>query len=313
MGLFDLIGSLLGGGSAPAKKPSGPAGPSGPAFGELGLDELARRLGVTVDELRAVPLTYREFTVPKKSGGERKLAAPGERLAVVQRLILRRLLGRLEPHEAAEGFRRGHSAATHAKRHMGRAVVVTLDVKDFFARTSSDRVLELFGRVGWNREAAELLVRLTTHRGGLPQGAPTSPALSNLVNRRLDARLAGAAEFADAVYSRYADDLAFSFDEDEPFRIRELVRVVKFVLAKEGYKLHHRKKLHVRRRHNRQLVTGLVVNEHLAVPRWRRRWLRAVVHRMTHGGGATLRPDQVAGWAAYLSMIEKAGGPPPSA
>src|SRR5262249_47463637 len=177
---------------------------------------------------------------------------------------------------------------------------------------------------GWNREAAWLLARLSTYQGGLPQGAPTSPRLSNLVNGRLDARLAklaaysgprqyrnlrtgerivGTSNYTRATYTRYADDLTFSFDADDPQGIHELIWQVQRIVEQEGYKLHLGKKLKIRRRHQRQLVTGLVVNERVDLPRATRRWLRAVEHRLARGGPATLTPAQLAGWRGLQQMI----------
>lgn len=273
-----------------------------------GVDELARRLGVDEAELRAVEPSYREFTIPKRSGGKRTIAAPDEKLKRLQRLLQRRLLARLKCHPAATGFERGYSIVLNAMCHVGRAVVVRMDLRDFFPSTSSKRVERFFREVGWNRAAAGLLVKLCTRRGGLPQGAPTSPRLSNLVNYRLDARLAGLAQRLGAVYTRYADDLTFSFASDDREAIHSLVRTAKRVVEREGYAMHVHKKLRIARRHDRQLVTGLVVNERVNLPRARRRWLRAVEHRAANGRAATLTEAQLAGWRALGGMIEQQAG-----
>src|SRR5262249_23095452 len=119
----------------------------------------------------------------------RRILTPDERLKTIQRCILRRLLARLHCHPAATGFERSKSIIDNAQVHVGKAVVVRMDLKDFFASTRAERVRSYFRKISWNREASGLLVRLCTYQGGLPQGAPTSPRLSNLVNYRLDARL----------------------------------------------------------------------------------------------------------------------------
>jgi len=268
-----------------------------------GVDELAQRLGVTPDELRAFRPVYREFDIPKRAGGTRRIAAPDASLKQLQRRILRRLLARLDSHPAANGFERGRSVVTNALPHVGKAVVVRLDLRDFFTSTKARRVGEWLGRIGWNREASDLLVRLCTHYGGLPQGAPTSPRLSNLVNYRLDARLSGLAESLDATYTRYADDMTFSFAEDVCTSIRKLIRGATLILAEEGYVLHDRKKLRIWRAHQRQTVTGLVVNESANLPRETRRWLRAVRHCMETGQEVTLSPAELQGWLALESMV----------
>ena len=142
-----------------------------------------------------------------------------------------------------------------------------MDVIEFFGSTSARRVRRLFRVLGWDAETAELLMRLTTHDGGLPTGAPTSPRLANLVNVLLDARLAGLAEALGARYTRYADDLTFSFEQDDHAALADLLGGTRRIARAHGYRLHVERKLQIRRRHHRQTVTGLVVNERVALPR----------------------------------------------
>lgn len=282
------------------------------------LDELARRLDVPVEELQQFEPVYRNFVIAKRNGGRRQINAPIPELKSLQRRILRRLLTRLKVHPAATGFQRGESFVTNARRHQGSALVVQVDVKDFFPAISTQRVKQYFRRIGWSRAATEVLVKLCTWEGSLPQGAPTSPRLSNLVNYRLDARLDGLATAAGATYSRYADDLTFSFRIDRKRNVDLFLKRVRQIAADEGYQLHKRKKLHVRRRHQRQEVTGLVVNDGVNLPREKRRWLRAVQHRADMSGAdglssdyralakrPTLSPEQLDGWRALERMIEK--------
>lgn len=275
---------------------------SGPGKG-LGVEELARRLGLSPEELQAVQPAYREFTIPKRAGGSRRIAAPAPDLKQLQRRILQRLLSRLKAHQSATGFERGRSIVTNALVHARKPVVVRMDIKDFFGSTSAKRVEAYFRAVGWSGEAARLLTRLSTHEGSLPQGAPTSPRLSNLVNVRLDARLSALARKLGAAYTRYADDITFSFSAEDRSAIGAAIVTTKRVLADEGYALHQKRKLHIRRRHQQQLVTGLVVNDRPRLPRSTRRWLRAVEHHVAAGEEATLTAAQLAGWRALQSMV----------
>jgi len=277
-------------------------------------EELAGRLGMPLAELEATPCTYGRFAVPKRSGGTRTIEAPCAELKAVQRRIHRRLLKRLPVHECVTGFRPGYSIASNAACHVGRAVVLRMDIRDFFGTTTAGRVQGYFTGIGWNRAAAKLLTRLCTHEGHLPQGAPTSPILSNLVNFAMDARLAGLARRYHGVYTRYADDLTFSFALDNRNDHGPLIHATKVIVQDVGgYKLHQKKKLRLRRAHQQQRVTGLVVNEKLALPRSTRRWLRAVDHRLKRGGGATLTPEQRHGWAGLEAMVaaQRAQGIPP--
>ncbi|MHC5023594.1 MAG: reverse transcriptase family protein [Planctomycetota bacterium] len=273
----------------------------------LGLDELARRLGVSEADLAAARIGYREFNIPKRrGGGTRRILAPDPDLKDLQRRILRRVLALLVAHDAATGFERGRSIVTNASRHRGRAVVVRLDLRRFFESTSSKRVERFFRSIGWSRAAAHRLAELCTRDGGLPQGAPTSPRLANLVNFRLDTRLDRLATKLGATYTRYADDLTFSFPRDDAAAARSVVKMAQRIVGDEGYRLHSRK-LSILRRHQQQRVTGLVVNESVNLPRSRRRWLRAVEHRHARGRGATLTDAQLQGWRAYRRMIETGG------
>jgi retron-type reverse transcriptase len=271
----------------------------------LGTDELARRLDCTVDALTAHTPDYAESYIPKRSGGARRLDIPDRRTKDLQRRILHRLLARLRAHQAAMGFERGRSIVHNALPHVGQAVVLRLDVIDFFPTTRDQRIERWFRRVGWNREAAELLVKLTTYKGGLPQGAPTSPRLSNLVNYYLDVQLTKLAARRGGVYTRFADDITISFPKDRPRRIRGVIQQVSRLLRVHGYRIHRRRKLHIRRRHQRQEVTGLVVNDKVQLPRATRRWLRAVRHRLASGQPASLTPAQLRGWTGVERMIDR--------
>ena len=254
--------------------------------------------GLTVADLRAARPTYRHVPIRKRSGGLRMLLVPDDATKALQRRLLRRVLARIPVHAAAHGFERGRSIVSNAAPHTGRAVVVRMDVIDFFGTTSVRRVRRLFRVLGWDAETAELLTRLTTSDGGLPTGAPTSPRLANLVNVLLDARLAALAEALGARYTRYADDLTFSFERDDHAALADLLGATRRIAPAHGYELHVERKLQIRRRHHRQTVTGLVVNERVALPRHRRRWLRAVEHHLYSGREATLvegAADRLAG------------------
>jgi hypothetical protein len=312
MGLFDFLKRRIAGGKRPQP-------------GTLSTLDLAKRLGMEAEELRSIEAVYQEFTIPKRSGGHRVILAPAPALKAVQRRILQRLLRKLKCHPAVHGFECGRSIVTNAFLHAGQAVVVRMDLKDFFRTTSVERVRDYYYKIGWNKESTQLLLRLCTYRDGLPQGAPTSPRLSSLVNARMDSRLAAMATSAfvsrarnprtgatrpretdcRAVYTRYADDLTFSFAIPDAETIHNVIWFAKKILHAEGYELHMKKKLQIRRWYDRQLVTGLVVNERVNLPRELRRRLRAVEHHLRTGRPATLTPDQLAGWRAFQAMVTR--------
>lgn len=285
-------------------------------------EELARRLKVPLAALQAVKPIYRDVQIKKRRGGTRTLSVPDEALKQMQRTILRRLLGRLESHPASHGFEQGRSIVTNALPHVGKSVVLKMDVKGFFPATTEKRVRAYFKLIGWNKDAVDILTRLTTYKGGLPQGAPTSPRLSNLINVPLDARLEALGRKIGAAYTRYADDLTFSlkpiesghsswekiFGADrvasERHRVAALIVATKRILASYEYTLHQDKKLRICRRHERQVVTGVVVNVKPALPREMRRKLRAIAHHLATGREITMTTERLAGMLAYKRMIE---------
>lgn len=271
----------------------------------MDVDELARRLDLNVQKLKIFKPRYREVHIPKRSGGTRKLWVPNPQTKSIQRRILRKLLAKLRAHDAAYGFEKGRSIVHNALPHRGQRVVIRMDIVDFFPSTRIERIDWYFRRIGWNAEAAAILTELTTWQGGLPQGAPTSPRLSNLVNFYLDVQLENFAQSRKGQYTRYADDITFSFPKDYPRKVRGTIQKTALLLKHKGYQLHLRKKLHIRRRHQRQIVTGLIVNDTVALPRRTRRWLRAVEHHLATGRQATLSEAQLQGWRALQEMVKK--------
>jgi hypothetical protein len=138
MGLFELLRPLVQGGQKASSVSASTVGP------DLDAAELARRPGVGLEKLRRIEPAYHEFTIPKRGGGTRRILAPSPPLKAIPRRILRRLLGRLNCHRAVRGFEPGESIVTNALPHVGKAVVVRLDLKDFFASTSAQRVHDYF-------------------------------------------------------------------------------------------------------------------------------------------------------------------------
>ncbi len=301
--------------------------------------QLAEALELSVSELRwlcyhreaATSSHYIRFEIPKRSGGQRAIWAPMPKLKKVQRWILREILDRLLVHGAAHGFLAGRSIATNAAQHTDSRLVVKMDIEDFFPSVSWKRVKGVFRKAGYNEQIATLLALLCTesprevveHNGRthyvalaercLPQGAPTSPALTNVLCLKLDRRISGTASKFNWRYSRYADDLTFSFstrNKKKP-EITQLLGSVKRILGEEGFKV-NTKKTGVIREGAMQEVTGLVVNGK-GTPRANRqmkRQLRAAIHNLKQGRalpeGESL--ERLRGYAAYIAMTDRVLG-----
>jgi retron-type reverse transcriptase len=297
--------------------------------------DVATALGLSIPQLRwlafhtevATRIHYVHFTVAKKSGGTRVLSAPHKKLGAAQKWVLDNILSKLPVEPSAHGFLPGRSILTNARAHVGRAAVLNMDLANFFPSITFPRIRSVFQRLGYSPAAATILALLCTEcprrqivydgkpywvatgPRGLPQGACTSPALSNQVARRLDKRLAGLARKLDVAYTRYADDLTFSGDDALTTRIGYLMARVRHIAEKEGFAVNG-KKSRVLRRHTAQRVTGLVVNERPTLSRQEIRRLRAILHRARHEGldaqNRTGRPHFRAwlrGKIAYLSMV----------
>jgi hypothetical protein len=288
---------------------------------------------------------YHSWLVPKRSGGQRTITAPLPRLKELQRWALRNYFEKLAVHGAAHGFLPSRSVLTNALVHANADVLVKLDVKDFFPTIHWKRVKGLLRKAGVTEQVATLLALLATEaprqlvefRGktlhvatgprALPQGAPTSPAITNALCLRMDVRLSALATDLGFKYTRYADDLTFSFRkpapsgaEGTPERKRPalgiLVEKVKDILKSEGFTL-HAKKTQVLRRGAAQRVTGLTVNgagPQVPAARVSRdviRRLRAAIHNRKKGKpyreGETHASLQ--GMAAWVFMSDpKRGG-----
>jgi retron-type reverse transcriptase len=271
--------------------------------------DVAEALGLTIPQLRwlafhaevATRTHYVYFTVPKKSGGLRTLSAPHRKLAAAQRWIHDHILSKLLAEPAAQGFRKGCSTVTNARPHCQQALVVNMDLENFFPSIVFPRVRSVFQRLGYSPCVATVLAllctecprRQVTYDGkaywvaigprGLPQGACTSPALANQVARRLDKRLGGLAKKLALAYTRYADDLTFSGAAELEPRVGYLLARVRHLAEAEGFTVNG-KKTRILRRSTAQKVTGLVVNDKPAVPRRELRRLRALLHRARYEG-----------------------------
>lgn len=294
--------------------------------------DLATWLGLTSTELdwfadvrgmnpaRGALCHYRYSWVPKRHG-LRLVEAPKARLRELQRRILRGILDRVPVHARAHGFRSGHSCRTFVEPHIGREVVLRMDLRHFFPGIPAPRVHALFATLGYPEAVARVLTALCTNgvsmrvaRQGasswteakrlqvphLPQGAPTSPALANLCALHLDLRLDALAGSLDANYTRYADDLAISGDGPVRRAIPRVARLVAAIALEEGFEINHRKTRPMHRS-RRQVLTGIVVNERPNVRREDFDRLKAVLTNCARLGPMLQNRDGVADFRSHLA------------
>ena len=225
---------------------------------------------------------YSSFRIPKRSGGSRPIDSPTPALMSVQSWIKAEITSRFPVHTACHGFVPGRSIISNARPHVGQFAILKLDIVDFFGTVSRKSVYRLFRRIGYSKQIANLLTALTTFRGSLPQGAPTSPELANVAAFRLDLRLSGFCKRRRITYTRYADDLTFSGDAVIASSSK---RTIEAIMRAESFTPHESKARYLLP-DERQAVTGIVVNEKTNWPRDRRRWLRQEVYFLRKFGVA---------------------------
>ena len=255
-----------------------------------------------IGAIRRAPLRYyRKFSI-KKGKKTREIHAPRVALKVIQRWIGAHIAAAIELPDCVFGFVPGRSVAAAADVHCDAKWVYSLDLRDFFPSVSETRVHEALTQIGYSNGASNLVTRLCTLHGGLPQGSPASPPLSNIVFRDTDGVLRNIAIARGVRYSRYADDLVFSGIEGPPSDLQEQVNAA---LAAAGWNIAPEKE-HLAQLPNRLKVHGLLV--HGRQPRLTKGYrnkVRAFRHLDNSG---KVRPDElrrIRGHLAYADSIDK--------
>lgn len=303
-------------------------------------EQIAVAMRITIGKLRFLAFNrrtstvshYIRFKMPKKTGGERIISAPMPQLKQAQHWILASILEKLELHDAAHGFRRERSIVSNATPHVGAYVIINFDLKDFFPSISYKRVKGLFRSFGYSGAAATIFALICTaaeveelELDGqnyyvavgdrfLPQGSPASPAISNLLCRRLDRRLTAMAEKLGFTYTRYADDLTFSASGDSLNSICNILRRTESIVTHEGFTI-NQDKTRIQRKYNQQEVTGVVVNEKPSVCRKTLNRFRATLYQIEkfgiegkHWGNTSNTIAAITGFADFVAMVNPEKG-----
>ena len=272
-----------------------------------GINDLHRELELKEFGFETINIHYRKHKIPKKTGGERTLQIPSRSLKKLQKKILTKILYKEKAHPCSYAYRRGKSIVDNAKVHCESAVIIKMDIRDFFPSVKAEKVNNLFLKLGWNNEAAAKLTELCTWENGLPQGAPTSPAISNIILYELDKKLFSMAQGFKAKYTRYADDLTFSLKEDKPEIVRSIIKLTQLAVEKEGFRINFKKgKINILRKHQHQKVCGITVNNPKpTLSRKERRKLRAIKHHLENDRPATMTKEQLQGWENYKKMVHE--------
>ena len=308
-----------------------------PSFSNI--EQLAKGMNLTVGKLRFLAFHrntsetkhYIHFNLPKKTGGFRLISAPMPQLKSAQHWILDNILRKVAVHEAAHGFLAERNIVSNAQPHVGAQIVVNFDLKDFFPSINFPRVKGVFRSLGYSEAIATIFALICTApdveeveidgktyfvaigERHLPQGAPTSPYLTNILCKRLDKGLKTLATNYDFNYTRYADDLTFSTSENGE-KLSDFINKVCYVVEQQGLTINE-SKTRILRRGRQQEVTGIVVNDKISVDRKTLRKFRACLHQAETKGLEGLRwgnsADLIAsldGFANFVLMVDAEKG-----
>ncbi len=316
-----------------------------PSFSTV--EDLAKAMNSSVSKLRFLAFSrktsevshYINFKLPKKSGGFRQISAPMPDLKTAQHWILENILQKITLHEAAHGFVGGKNIVSDAEPHVGVELVINFDLKDFFPSVKYPRVKGVFRSFGYSEAISTIFALICTApeteeisidgktyfvaltERHLPQGAPTSPALSNILCRGFDKGLTKIAQNFDFAYTRYADDLTFSTkkkfdlnDEIESKTFKMFLNNVRFVVDKQGFTINEEKTRFLRRG-RQQEVTGIVVNDKISLDRKTLRNFRATLFQVEKEGiagktwgNSTDLISSLEGFANFVLMVDAEKG-----
>lgn len=302
--------------------------------------EVAKAMNITLSELRFLTFSrknskinhYKRFKVAKKSGGYRLISAPMPRLKKAQHYILEQILNKVTTHPKAHGCVLGKSILSNAEPHVNKAVVINQDLKNFFPSVTYQRIKGIFKSFGYSEQVAVILSLLCSEpkildisllgenyfaqRGNrfLPQGSPCSPALTNILCKNMDYRLEGVAKKYGFGYSRYVDDITFSGNKEQFKYITAILKYSRKIIEDENFVLHP-DKLRIMKRHQKQEVTGVVVNEKPNISKKSLKRFRALLYQIEKDGiqgkswnGGSNVLAEIDGYANFVYQINKEKG-----
>ena len=271
---------------------------------------------------------YYRFEIPKKSGGSRHIAAPKTQIKAAQRQVLEQILQKAEISDSSHGFIKARSVLTSAKTHRTSPdLLINIDLENFFPTITFERVRGLFQSFGYSGYIASLLAMLCTYcermpleiKGEvkyiktsgriLPQGSPASPMITNIICSTMDKRMDGLCKKLGFTYTRYADDMSFSYTGDtQCLAIGSFLSSVRKIIESEGFHMKE-EKTHILRNHNRQYITGIVINnEEIGVPKKWVKILKASIHnaqKLKDSGGTVSNKTiyEISGKIAWLKSV----------
>ncbi len=271
---------------------------------------------------------YYRFDIPKKNGKMRHIAAPKTQLKAAQKQILEQILQKVEVSDLSHGFIKSRSVLTGAKvHHTGPDLLINIDLENFFPTITFERVRGLYQSFGYSGYIASLLAMICTYcermpleiKGEikyiktseriLPQGSPASPMITNIICRNMDKRINGLCKKLGITYTRYADDMSFSYmGNTDNLAIGSFLNSIHKIIEEEGFHM-QKEKTHILRKNNRQYITGIVINnEEIGVPKKWVKILKASIHnaqKLKDSGGSVSSKTihEISGKIAWLKSV----------
>lgn len=213
---------------------------------------------------------YHSFTIPKRNGSFRAIDSPSDILLYIQRWIYTSILKNIKLDDSCTGFRTGYSIKNNVDKHLDKKIILKMDLKDFFPSICKKRVISVFRNIGYSPKISFILASLCTLEDKLPQGAPTSPYLSNIIAKRLDIRLKSLCKKFDLQYTRYADDITISGNSLP----KKIINYIEEIVKNEGFEVNE-KKTRLLYKNNRRIVTGISISSNkLTIPKKNKRDIR---------------------------------------
>ncbi len=252
---------------------------------------------------------YFKYVIPKSIGGFRNIQQPNKALKAIQAWILRNILDKLNSSPYATAYILRRSIKDNVFIHKDNRYYVCLDLEDFFPSISFRRIQKIFNLIGYSEKAASVLASLCTFKGSLPQGAVTSPSLSNLVAAKLDRRIAGYTSRRNISYSRYSDDITLS--SNNPIVLNLSIDLIKKIINSEHFVVNENK-TRISGPKSRCIVTGLIKNNsesRFSVGRDKKKHMRAVIYNFYKKDVIVDKKYKneasILGWLSYLKLIEE--------
>ncbi|CAL2080794.1 retron St85 family RNA-directed DNA polymerase [Tenacibaculum sp. 190524A05c] len=250
----------------------------------IDFNHLAQLLGIENHVLGSIisdsKAFYYNFEIPKRNGSQRKISTPYPVLLKAQRWIYENILIKQPLHESSKGFVKETSIVDNAKPHLNQKYILKMDIKDFFPSIKINRVISVFRVLGYTKKISYYLASICCLNGVLPQGAPTSPCLSNIIAKRLDYRLNGLAKKFNLIYTRYADDFTFSGNK---ISLRT-INYINSIASDEGFRINEIKTKLIGEK-SQKIITGISISSgKLTIPKKTKREVRKNIHYILKNG-----------------------------